>query len=688
MNTRVPEGIRRFGRVRAVHRRRCVAVAAILLAPACCPGWYPYSGKYNQWQEGRPFEISGLHSSIPSDKLLDRAKRFQAAGLSNYCGAKPEHGIPMYHAASQLGLAWSCWARGGTGVVSQAMAIPGTSWILAGDEPSSVEDVAEIADMADWIRQSYPDTPTFANLSIAKIDHDYLIAEVQPDIFSFDHYPLQRNGVTQDYYLYNVDWGRQTAVEHQLPYWMYLQSFGRDTEPASYAYRIPDEADMRFLFFSFLAHGGTGIMLFNYYGYEEAMILNMAAANPPGSDPPHIYEYTRPSRAWYAVRDLAQEVQHLGRALVHLRTKDEVMYTGNGMLWNQPPPTYSQHNPDPPIANELFAPHPPLQSVRVVLANSNGVTGVLDDGQAGINVPFDTDLHSVEWGSAADVCCGTWTVSGGTATTGSDGVDSPRLIYNSTLKNQPGITTPMNTSDGWVATTEFSYTGTIYVVTGLEGAADVGGNYELRLYGNELSGGNQFRINLRDYTDLVAPFDLAPGMPHEYAVHYRGVNSGNLVDCYIDGQRVVDGFDLDDHPTKSGAWHMTACQIGGGGPYEGAFAVDSFTAAPAPPGAVGGDPDNMGVQIGFFDDQAGEEYFMIVNLMHGLNMSKREGLRTIELGFEGGIGAVERLNRWTGQVETLHTVPGSGNTSSLTFPLEGGTGDLFKWSNGNPWSLQ
>ena len=193
---------------------------------------------------------------------------------------------------------------------------------------------------------------------------------------------------------------------------------------------------------------------------------------------------------------------------------------------------------------------------------------------------------------------------------------------------------------------------------------------------------------MRDHGELVAPFVLAPGVPHEYAVHYKGAGSGNLLDCYIDGQKVVDGFDLDNHPTKGGAWHMTACQIGGGEPFHGEYIVDSFTAAPGPPGAAGDDPDNLGVQIGFFDDQAGEEYFMIVNLMHGLNMSKREGTRTIELGFAGGVSEVERLNRWTGQVESLQTVPGSGNTSTLTFPLEGGTGDLFKWSNGNPWSLQ
>ena len=442
------------------------AGAFALLAPAVSQAWYAYPEAYEQWQADRPFALSGLHNSVPTDRLPERMERFKAAGLNNFCWAKPANALHMFQAAHEAGLDWSCWSRGGTGAVSQAMAIPGNSWIMAGDEPGTTQDVIEIADMADWVRQTYPGRPVFANLSLPEIDHHFLVAEVQPDIFSFDHYPLQRDGQTQSHYLYNVNWGRQTAMQHALPFWMYLQAFGREESNPSYAYRIPDQSDLRFLVFSFLAHGGTGIMLYNYYGDTESMVIDTGVPDPAQSIPPHVYENTVTYAAWSALRDAAREIQNIGRALITLRPKDDVMYTGNGLLWSGAPPTYPVYNPDPPITNRPFSAHGPLLSVQIVETNE------------------------------------------------------------------------------------------------------------------------------------------------------------------------------------------------------------------------------MGAVISFFEDEAGEEYFMVVNLQHGAGMSKTDGARTIELGFDSTITEVERLSRWTGDVETLNTYAGTNTPRTLTLWLEGGTGDLFKWSTGERWSFQ
>jgi len=670
--------------VKSKAKFRIIFLAAATLGCVCAQAWYPYPAIYDLWQQDRPFGLSGLHNSVPTDRLLQRMERFKAADLNNFCWGKPENAIHMFQAAHAAGLDWSCWASGGTNALALALQTPGNSWIMAGDEPATTEEVLEMAAIADWVRQHHPSTPIVVNLSIAKIDHDFLIAEVQPDVFSFDHYPLLRNGTTQTHYLYNVDWGRQTATEHNLPYWMYLQAYGREDPDPGRAYRIPGESDMRFLVYSFLAHGGTGIMLFSYYGHQEAMVIDTGVADPTSAAIPHRYENTTVSPPWFALRDLASEIQHLGRALTNLRTKDEVMYSGHNLLWADGPPTYSQHNPSPPIQNEPFTPHPPLQSVDLVgVVSSNGPDPELDPFKSGLNIPFDTNLDAVTWGSVADVCCGTWTVTGGMAVASSNGVDIPRLIHHPTLENQPSTTTALDSNDGWVATTRFQYSGTAYLVNVLAGPAGFGGDYELRLFGNEFVGGNLFLIDLRDYGGLTAPFPLAPDVPHEYTVHFKGLADENRVDCYIDGQKVVEDFDLDDHPGKGNGWQCNAMQLGGGGPFHGTLSIDEFIAAPPGPGV-----EHKGVQISFFDDAAGEEYFMIVNLMHGPNLSKKAASRTIQLGFDATVTQVERLNRWTGNVEFLQTVSGVGGQRTLTLPFEGGSGELFKWSNGNPWDLR
>ena len=71
-----------------------------------------------------------------------------------------------------------------------------------------------------------------------------------------------------------------------------------------------------------------------------------------------------------------------------------------------------------------------------------------------------------------------------------------------------------------------------------------------------------------------------------------------------------------------------------------------------------------------------------------LDMSKMEGVRMVRLAFDTSVEQIERLNRLTGLVETLRTSDGEDGARVLDIQLEGGTGDLFKWSNGNPWALR
>ena len=427
--------------------------------------WYPYSDKYNKWQAERPFLMAGLHNSVPRDKLDLRLLRFKEAGLNTFIWAKPSRAMHFFAETRHQGLDWACWLRKNPPALQKAMEIPGNSFVMVNDEPGSVEELIEVAEHAEWVRQTYPETIQFVNLSITKIDHDKLVEMCKPDVFSFDHYPLQRDGVTHLNYLYDLEWGRQTSMKYKLPYWIYLQSSGRTQSNPWYAYRIPDEADMRFLVYTFLAHGGTGIQFFMYYGQAESMVIDTGVERMSDGDAKTQYENSITTRAWYAVRDVAPEVQNLGKVLINLRSKGHIGYLGNGELWDHPAPQY-RHKPSVKMQYGRFQGHEKLREVEV-----------------------------------------------------------------------------------------------------LEGT-------------------------------------------------------------------------------------------------------------------------NRGLLVSFFDDQAGEEYFMVVNLMHGTNMSKSDGARPIRLRFTSDVQGIERLNRFSGQVETLDTKAAGESYRDLTVILEGGTGDLFKWSNGNPWAIR
>ena len=438
--------------------------------------WYPYSEKYTKWQKQRPLMMAGLHNCVPTDRLTSRVARFKASGLNTFVWLKPGRAHNYFQAVHKIGISWAAGHRGGIPVVAEALKIPGCAYIMTADEPSGTtpEDFTRIATLAQWMRENYPDIPQFVQLSITKADHDVVIETAKPDIFSFDQYPLYADGSLDEHYLYNVMWARQTAQKYTLPYWMWLQSFGRSVNKLATDLRMPDEADIRFLVFTLLAHGGTGIQFFNYYGYGDGppMIAQNMVDDPyvkqPGREPAanHKYENTVMNSSWYAVRDVAPEVQALARALLNLRSKDPVAYTNGNELWDREAPGY-RIRPKVPFRLEAFKGHGRLKSAQVV------------EGQ------------------------------------------------------------------------------------------------------------------------------------------------------------------------------------------------------------------DMGVLVGFFDDKLNEEYFMIVNLAHGLNMSKTNGMRTVRLTFDPSIKTIERLNRLTGQVETLKTTPTKGvQMTTLDIFLPGGTGDLFKWHNANPWDLR
>jgi len=447
--------------------------ACLICLPANTWGWYPYAEKYETWQKNRPILMCGWHDSVPEDHLPERIARFKAAGLNSFFWVKPSSGARrFFRAAHQAGLEWqlgiprkSAALAGRPGdmkSINKVFEIPGGTALVIMDEPvarGSAEARQRVYDelkyRAAWARNNHPDLLVYANLSIGKIDLDRYVRSCRPDVFCFDYYPLRRDGTTATHYLHWVNLARNTARKHRLPYWMILQSYGRRAEKdetAAYAKRIPGEADMRFLVFSLLAHGGIGMHFFTYYAGQpiqwETMVMDTGVQ---GGSKVRRYENTVTSRAYHAIRDLAPEVQTLGRALLDLRPKGDVSYAG--------------------------------------------------------------------------------------------------AVPDERLK-----------------------------------------------------------------------------------------------------------------------------------PFQGRGRLRSVAMADDPRGPV---------LVGFFDDRKKEEYFMVVNLKHGTNLSKTDAAGTVRLTFNRSVEKIERLDRLTGLVEILKTRPGKQRGARvLDVQLEGGTGDLFKWSNGKPWSLR
>lgn len=88
------------------------------------------------------------------------------------------------------------------------------------------------------------------------------------------------------------------------------------------------------------------------------------------------------------------------------------------------------------------------------------------------------------------------------------------------------------------------------------------------------------------------------------------------------------------------------------------------------------------------DPFSDESYFMIVNLLKDQNTSAAGATQQITVDFDFGasnINSLQRLNRNTGQVETMPLTPMGGALFQLDISLPGGTRDLFKYNTGAPF---
>jgi len=81
--------------------------------------------------------------------------------------------------------------------------------------------------------------------------------------------------------------------------------------------------------------------------------------------------------------------------------------------------------------------------------------------------------------------------------------------------------------------------------------------------------------------------------------------------------------------------------------------------------------------VGYFTDDDGGDYFMLVNTFHGDSLNASQAAVSITLQFDPSLDRVWRWNRLSGESEELML-----NNGMLQLTLPGGTGDLFKFGDG------
>jgi hypothetical protein len=166
------------------------------------------------------------------------------------------------------------------------------------------------ADLNAWVKQNRPNDlvytnalPTYAGFADYSAYLEQIVQIMKPDVVMYDHYPYVESLTRHDYFQ-NLMLVRDKALEHNLPYWAFMQS------SALGAYRLPSKSDARMQMFSYLAAGFTGMAYFTFNNepsYEYASILDTAV---------------NPTSLYPIVADLNKEAANLGKALRFMTSTD------------------------------------------------------------------------------------------------------------------------------------------------------------------------------------------------------------------------------------------------------------------------------------------------------------------------------------------------------------------------------
>ena len=202
--------------------------------------------------------------------------------------------------------------------LAKHLAHPGCIGILANDEAVRPTYLRYTRHLLKWLRAQHPEALVYSNAHPAGHEGvpgygnleqylDEFAAMVEPDVLMTDVYPLGHPDGTAYNYFKILAAVRKVALEHGMPYWIFIQSFERHGRSDR---RLPSESDLRFQMFVPLTYGYTGILYFTYdLAYERGLIEKSG----------------EPNRLYHAAALANPEVANVGAA-VRFLTSTDVFY--------------------------------------------------------------------------------------------------------------------------------------------------------------------------------------------------------------------------------------------------------------------------------------------------------------------------------------------------------------------------
>ena len=280
-----------------------------------------------QWVRSHPFTIMALNQGVSALDL----DQYQSAGINvllpwwnrtaSQASMASDAGLPWHALTNQTedGLTDSVISK-----INQIAAVPGGNGWLVEDEPD-VSIFPQVAEVADYLKQNFPDMLVHTNSKYSSNWDAYLTAMVDtidPDLLMYDDYPFKANGSTSRKMFKHMMAHRNKALEVGIPYWAFIQTFQDDGR------RMPSESDVRMHVYSHLTAGFTGLSYFAYHFLDIEHDVGLASALLDQND--------QPTPAYFHVAGVNPEIDNLGQSLRFLTSTDVRFVPGRSEVFGIP----------------------------------------------------------------------------------------------------------------------------------------------------------------------------------------------------------------------------------------------------------------------------------------------------------------------------------------------------------------
>lgn len=198
----------------------------------------------------------------------------------------------------------------------------GYKGVLQLDDEPAIEVMPELGDIADWVKDTYPQLMIFTTAGYGPTPQyiDALMTTVRPDVLMYDIYPaLHGQAMDLNYHFENLVLVRSKGQQYNVPVYAWLQSL------EDFARRMPSDSELRLLTYSYLASGYKGL---GYYRYRSNATSGQIGLLDYAGQPVPLYA---------DAAELNQEVQRLGEVLKYLESTDIRFIPGQRLVLGTTP---------------------------------------------------------------------------------------------------------------------------------------------------------------------------------------------------------------------------------------------------------------------------------------------------------------------------------------------------------------